>query len=62
MSDAALVLDGVRRTFHQGEKSLEVLKGADLAVQPGEIVALVGPSGRGQVDVTADRGPVGTTR
>lgn len=48
MSDAALVLDGVRRTFHQGEKSLEVLKGADLAVQPGEIVALVGPSGAGK--------------
>lgn len=48
MSDAALVLDAVRRTFHQGERALEVLKGADLAVQPGEIVALVGPSGAGK--------------
>ena len=36
------------RTFRQAEKVLEVLKGADLAVRPGELVALVGPSGAGK--------------
>ena len=30
------------RTFRQAEKVLEVLKGADLTVRPGELVALVG--------------------
>ncbi len=48
MSDATLLLSGVGRRFTQGETTLEVLKGADLAVRAGEIVALVGPSGSGK--------------
>ncbi len=48
MSDAALVLDGIRRAFRQGRDQLNVLDGARLAVRSGEIVALVGPSGAGK--------------
>ena len=44
----ALRLDGITRNFTQGRKTLEVLKGADLAVRTGEVVALVAPSGGGK--------------
>jgi lipoprotein-releasing system ATP-binding protein len=44
----ALQLDGITRSFRQGGKRLEVLRGADLAVRPGETVALVAPSGAGK--------------
>ena len=43
----ALELRGVRRVFRQGGAELAVLNGVDLALDPGEIVALVGPSGAG---------------
>ncbi len=48
MSEPALALDQVVRTFVQGDNRLEVLRGASLAVMPGEMVALVGPSGAGK--------------
>jgi lipoprotein-releasing system ATP-binding protein len=44
----ALQLIDVRRTFRQGGVDLAVLNGVDLALEPGEIVALVGPSGAGK--------------
>ncbi|MBT4906606.1 MAG: ABC transporter ATP-binding protein [Rhodospirillaceae bacterium] len=48
MSDAALELRGVSRTFHQGGRDIEVLRDVQMSLVPGEIVALVGPSGAGK--------------
>jgi lipoprotein-releasing system ATP-binding protein len=48
MSEAALRLAKVSRRFRQGEAWLEVLRGAELELQPGRIAALVGPSGSGK--------------
>jgi lipoprotein-releasing system ATP-binding protein len=43
-----LFLHGVDRHYHQGDVTLEILKGAELAVWPGQSVALVAPSGAGK--------------
>jgi lipoprotein-releasing system ATP-binding protein len=44
----ALELRAVRRTYRSGEADLHVLRGADLSLNAGEIVALVAPSGVGK--------------
>ena len=43
-----LELAGIERRFHQGAAELLILKGADLSLASGELVALVGPSGSGK--------------
>ena len=41
-------LHAIERRYRQGDAVLEVLKGAELAVWPGQSVALVAPSGAGK--------------
>jgi len=48
LSDPVLEVRELRRTYVTGEGSLEVLKGANLAVAAGEVVGLIGPSGSGK--------------
>jgi polar amino acid transport system ATP-binding protein len=44
MIEPALRVEGVRKSYGQ----VEVLKGIDMQVQPGEVACLVGPSGSGK--------------
>ena len=48
MSEPVLVIRDLRRTYVTGEGQLEVLKGAEVTVAPGEVVGLIGPSGSGK--------------
>lgn len=45
---SVLSVAGLKRSFTQGHKTLEILRGIDLEVQPGELIGLVGVSGSGK--------------
>ena len=48
MSEIVLKLENVRRSYTEADRTLNVLRGADLAIARGEMVALVAPSGAGK--------------
>lgn len=45
---ALLKIEGVDKTYRQGELEVHALDGIDLTIEEGEFAALVGPSGSGK--------------
>ena len=48
LENVAVLVEGVERSFGEGERAVRVLRGLDLCVQAGERIALYGPSGSGK--------------
>lgn len=44
----SLVLKDLKKGFHQGDTQIEVLKGLNVQVEPGQVVSIVGQSGSGK--------------
>lgn len=48
MSEAVVVIEDLHKSFQHMGRTLEVLKGIDLSIHPGQILSIVGPSGAGK--------------
>ena len=48
MADPLIVAEGLERTYHVGTTSVHALRGVDLAVERGEMMAIMGASGSGK--------------
>ena len=46
--EALLALDGVHKTYATGRAQVHALRGVDLRIERGELVAIMGPSGAGK--------------
>lgn len=48
LPEFAVQSDGLSKSFQEANRNLEVLKGLNLSIRTGEIVAIMGPSGAGK--------------
>ena len=48
MPEFAIQASGLHKTYEDGKRQVEVLRGLDLEIRNGEIIAVVGPSGAGK--------------
>src|SRR5689334_12994098 len=48
MTDSLMRAEKLVKSYHDGERELKVLRGADFTVNRGEVVAIVGMSGSGK--------------
>lgn len=44
----SLILENLRKSYHQGDETIEVLKGLSASVEAGQMVSVVGRSGSGK--------------
>ena len=55
---AAIEIRGLTKRYGEGAAAVDALKGADMIVQPGEVVGLIGPSGSGKTTLLKCLGAV----
>jgi putative ABC transport system ATP-binding protein len=47
-AEALIALSGITKTYGQGTAAFQALRGVDLAIPPGQFLAIMGPSGSGK--------------